>query len=194
MRLINSRNVFIKGLIRDSFIGLLLFILVSFIDLELAFFVFIISIYMFLTRRIILNLNPGAINRHKIYFKGRELPVPIGVDVFNAGNVSSLENLHSYVEVICKTLIPPRIIIIRINNKSIISRFEIEILDLIIKRLKKHEISIIFSDVNANMQYQLRENGVAEQIGDENVFYYIQDALKRANEVLNQNQLPTKHY
>ena len=75
-----------------------------------------------------------------------------------------------------------------------ISRFEIEILDQIIKRLEKHGISIIFSDVNANMQHQLRENGVAEQIGDENVFYYIQDALKRANEVLTKNQLAIRHY
>ncbi len=65
-----------------------------------------------------------------------------------------------------------------------ISRFEIEILDQIIKRLRRNEISIMFSDVNANLQYQLRENGIAEQIGDEKVFFYIQDALKRAKEVL----------
>jgi hypothetical protein len=80
MRQINSYTIFIRGIIKDSFVFSLLFTILSFIDLRLAFFVSIVCISLFLTRRTILYLNPGFIDGHRIYFKETALKVPDGVE------------------------------------------------------------------------------------------------------------------
>jgi MFS superfamily sulfate permease-like transporter len=184
----NKTNIaYIKGIIKDSFIGILLFALFSFIDLEFAFFGSFICFSILFTRRIIFDLNPGAVTGHKIYFKEKELSVPNGVDVFDAGDDSTFDNLYRYSEVIAQILIPPRILIIRFNNKSRINRLEIMTLNQILKRLEMHNILIMFSDVNVNLQNQFRKNSVAEKIGEENIFYYIKDALTHAGDILKCN-------
>jgi MFS superfamily sulfate permease-like transporter len=142
---------------------------------------------MLLIRRVILQLNPGFIKRHKIFYKDKELAVPDGVDIFDLGKPPSIGNLYSYVEVIRNIAIPPRIMIIRFNNKFRITQSELDILNKIIKRLGLQKILIVFSDVNVNMQNHFRQTGIAEKIGEENIFYFIIDALEHTKNVLRSN-------
>ncbi len=125
-------------------------------------------------------LNPGFIKGHRIYFKDTALNVPDGVDIFNLDNVSTIGNLYAYTEVIRNIISPPRILIIRFVNKFMVDQSELETLQQVIIRLKMHKIHIIFSDVNVTIQNQFRQNGIAESIGEENIFYYIKEALKHS--------------
>jgi MFS superfamily sulfate permease-like transporter len=184
-----AKNINLKELMKDTFISGGLFILFCFIDLKLAFFISLICFAILWTRTIILDLNPGAVMGHKIYFKGKELFVPETVDIFDVGNDSSFDNLSRYAEIIRQILIPPRILIIRFNNKYSVTQFEVKTLIQIIKRLKTNKILVLFSDVNVNLQNQFRENGIAGNIGEENIFYYIKGALKQIRDILKSNRL-----
>jgi len=142
---------------------------------------------MLLIRRVILQLNPGFIKRHNFFYKDKELAVPDGVDIFDLCKPPSIGNLYSYVEVIRNIAIPPRIMIIRFNNKFRITHSELDILNKIIKRLGLQKILIVFSDVNVNMQNHFRQTCIAEKIGEENIFYFIIDALEHTKNVLRSN-------
>jgi hypothetical protein len=187
MRQINGNTILIWGIIKDSLIVMLLFSLFAFIDLRTAFSVFFVCISLLLTRRMILYLNPGFIKGHKIYFRGKVLKMPDGVDIFDLGNNSSIDNLYAYAEVIRNILAAPKIIIIRFINKSRMSLLELEKLNRIINRLKVHKIYIIFSDVNVTIQNQFRQHGITDLIREENIFYFIKEALKRADDVAKRN-------
>ena len=175
------------GIIKDLFISIFLFILISFINLQFAFFLSIVCISILSIRRVILQLNPGFIKGYKFFYKDKELAVPDGVDIFDLGNPPSIGNLYSYVEVIRNIAVSPRILIIRFNNKFRITQLELDILNKIIKRLGLQKILIVFSDVNVNMQNHFRQTGVAEKIGEENIFYYIIDALEHTKQILRPN-------
>ena len=170
-----------NGILQDFFISLLVFTVFSFIDIELAFFVAIICIAILLSRRIIVDLNPGFINGHRIYYKGEELKVPTGVDIFNLGNIN---HLVTYVGVVRNILAPPRIIIIRFKSKSRISEEEIGKLFQVIKLLEQAKISILFSDVNATVQNQFRQNGISKRVRESNIFFYVKDALEHSKQSL----------
>lgn len=174
------------GIIQDLLIGLLIFTILFFIDLQLAFFVSVICISILLCRRIVYDLNPGFIRGHKIYFKGMELNVPDGVDIFDLGNA---DYLLRYVEVIRNLLAPPRVLIIRCNKKFSVSQLEISKLYRVIKLLELNRISLVFSDVNATVQNQFRQNGISEMVKEGNIFFYIKDALAKAVEVMKQVQI-----
>jgi MFS superfamily sulfate permease-like transporter len=179
-----SNNNHLRRIIKDAIIIAMIFIVCSFIDVLLACFVTAICTSILLTRRVILSLNPGFIRGHKISLKGKTLSVSKGIDVFDLNNSESIESLYKYIEVICNIAIPPKILIIRFSEIFQVKQFELHILNKVIKRFGTNKISIILSDVRANVQHQLRQNGIAQKIGEENIFYYITDALNHANEIL----------
>ena len=179
-----GNNNHLRRIIKDTIIIAMIFIFCSFIDVLLACFVTAICTSILLTRRVILNLNPGFIKGHKIKFKEKALSVSKGIDVFDLNNSQSIESLYKYMTVIQSIAVPPKILIIRFSEIFQVKQFELHILNKIIKRFGTNKISIILSDVRANVQYQLMQNGVAQKIGEENIFYYITDALNHANEIL----------
>lgn len=146
----------------------------------------VICIAILLSRRIIVDLNPGFTKGHEIYYKGKKLTIPVGVDIFSLGNVDSLV---TYLGVVRNILAPPRIIIIRFKNKFRITEIETGKLFQIIKLLEQRKISIVFSDVNATVQNQFRQNGISNKVREANMFFCIKDALEHATEVLKLAQI-----
>jgi len=166
-----------KGITKDTSILIVLFVTFCFVDLQFASFISVLCAYLLMTRRMILILNPGFILGHKILFKGKELPVPKEVDIFDLSNVPSIEYLYKYVEVIGGISIPPSIFIIRFNGILEIQEFELKILMKVIERLQKSSIIVILSDVKGIVRNQFNRYKIEQKVGNENIFYQITDAL-----------------
>lgn len=173
----SSYNAHITGVIKDSLIIALLFISLCFIDVGVAAYISVITTAILLTRRIILDLNPGVIKGYQIRNSEKELIVPKGVDVFDLSNVPSMEYLYTYIEVIRGILVPPAVIIIRFCGIAHIKEYELDTLKKVLRRLKKSKITVILSDVNENVRNQFGHCEIESEVGIENIFYNISDAL-----------------
>src|SRR5689334_7600868 len=79
----SSHNAHIQELIKDTLTIVLIFVVFYLIDLEIAAFMSVICAAILLSRRIILDHNPGFIRGHHITYNENELIVPKGVDVFD---------------------------------------------------------------------------------------------------------------
>lgn len=180
----NSYKAHINGVLKDSLIIVLLFGCFSFINIPLAAFIGVICTAIFLTRRIILDYNPGSIKGYHIYNNGRELLIPNGIDVFDLSKVPSAEYLSKYVEVIRGILNPPQILIIRFCEIFQLDEFEFDILKKVILQLKRSKIMIILSDVEKRINHQFEQYEIENEIGTENIFYSISDAVTHAKKHL----------
>lgn len=172
----------IKGAIKDSFVILLLFMALCFVDVSLAVFIGSISFAVLLIRRIILYYNPGFIKGHHIYDQEKELTVAKEVDVFDLGGVPSLEYLFNYTEVIRSMLIPPRIFIIRFCGIVLLKEPELETLRKVLWQLKSRKITVLLSDIEENMM--LNQSGwhsIENEVGLYHIFFNIKDALTFAS-------------
>lgn len=180
----NAYNEYNWGVIKDAFVIILLFTAFYFIDIGVAVFIGIITAVILLTRRIILAHNPGFIKGHHIYYDGKELTVPKGVDVFDLSNSASINYLYSYIEIIRGILVPPRVLIIRLSGIIHLEENELEILSEAILRLQKSKIIVIFSEPDENILNQFQRYNIERNVGMENILYTIDDALKQANKAL----------
>lgn len=167
------------SVIKDCLIIVLLFLSFYFIDIQLAAFAAVICSAILLTRRIILDYNPGFIKGYHIQYNEKELAVPKGTDVFDLSNVPSMEHLFTYIEVIRGVIVPPATIIIRFCGIVKIEEYELDVLKEILRRLKKSEITVILSDVSESVRNQFGHCEIESEIGIENIFYSINDALRK---------------
>jgi len=176
----NAYNEYNWGVIKDALVIILLFTAFYFIDIGVAVFIGIITAVILLTRRIILAHNPGFIKGHHIYYDGKELSVPRGVDVFDLSTVSSMDYLYSYIEIVRSILMPPSIFIIRFSGIIEIMEAELDILSESIRQLQTSGIIVILSDANLNIQNQFRQHGIEKKVGEGNIFDSIKSALTKA--------------
>jgi SulP family sulfate permease len=182
---ISQKQRVLGSLIKEAIFILLLFTATCFISIELAFFVATISGSIMVTRRTLNNLNPNFKKDKNSPFRSIDLSdIQKYLDVFELNGPSSLKSLHKYVAVLGGVISPPKILIIRLSEMFPIQPFELYILSDVVNELIKNEITIIFSDVNAVMLHQLELYGIDQKIGEENIFYYLSDGLKRAKEII----------
>jgi MFS superfamily sulfate permease-like transporter len=184
MQPLSGYSKFIKGVRKDSLIILLLFAALCFVELSLAVYVGSVSFSILLIRRIMLYYNPGFIKGHHIYAKEKELTVAKEVDVFNLGEVSSIEYLNNYTEVIWSILMPPRIFIIRFSGVFLLRESELDILKKVILRLQTRKIIVILSDIEKNILDHVGWYKIENQVGVDHIFFNIYDALDLANKEL----------
>jgi hypothetical protein len=193
MKTMNSHFPHWNNILKDAAVLISLFLIFYFIDLQLAFFISAISLYLLMIRRVILILNPGFIKGYRINYKGRQLSIPNGVDIFTLDETHSVEALHRYAEIIRSITTPPEVIIVRFNKIKRLMQPEADILMKFINQTKTYKMKIIFSDVNTILQDKFRESTIELMVGGNNIFYYISDALTHANEILNANSLVQSH-
>jgi len=170
---------------KDIFIIILIVIAFSFIDLRAALFMGAVITSIILIRRAIKHLNPRHTNGYKILKEGNEISVPQRVEVFELSNSATMGILYKYVEVLRMMTVHPRILIIRFKRILRISPDEAHILGEVIICLSVEKIKIFFSDVDMNLEKQLKKYDLVQKVGEDNIFYTIDDALNRAEKTLN---------
>ena len=98
-------------------------------------------------------------------------------DVFDLGEVPAIENLYNYSGVIRSILMPPRIFIIRFCGIVLLEGPELEIVKKVILRLQRRKIIVILSDIEEIMLDQPGWNEIEKEVGLDNIFFNINDAL-----------------
>lgn len=180
MNNIGNHTEKITGIIQDILIAILIAIPFIFIGFSTALFVGAIVASILLMRRTIKSLNPGYINGYRILNKGNELTVLPRVEVFEISNSATFEILYKYVEVLKMMAIRPSILIIRLNRIWHIHSQDADILSNVITNLSIGKIKIYLSDVDINLERQLKTYNLLQKIGKDFVFCSIDDAIKYA--------------
>lgn len=189
MRPYKAYKAYKRGILKDSFIIILSFASLYFIDIRLATFIAVICATILFTRRTVLYYNPGFIKGYYIFYNGKEVVVPNGVDIFDISKVPSMQHLYNYIEVIRGILVPPAILVIRFRGKMQLKEYERDLLKKGLHQLKKSNISVILTDVEENVRHQFRVNEIENDVGIENIFFSIKDALSYAYKVLNKKSV-----
>lgn len=171
------------GIIKDVFLVILIVIPFTFIDTRTVLFVGAISTSILLIRRTIHRLNTQHMNGYVITGEGNELAIPKRVEMFELSNSAPMEVLYKYIEVLRAMAIHPSVMIIRFKQIRQINPVEADVLDKVILRLSKHEIKILFSDVDANLKNQLNKYTLVQKVGGNNIFYKVEDALNHAKKI-----------
>ena len=185
----DSHSEHIFGVIKDVLLIILIFAVFYLIDLEVAAFIAVICCAILLIRRIILYYNPGFVTGHRFIINEKEVIVPKGMDVFDLSKVPTMDYLRSYSEVIRTILVPPVVLIIRFCGILQLEEYDLYLLNDISGRLQKSDIAIIFSDVGANVWHQLKEFGIDQQLGDNNICGTMDDSMKRADQLLHRHNI-----
>jgi MFS superfamily sulfate permease-like transporter len=193
MKSLNDIPKHIGGLVKDVFVIALVFTALYFIDIQLASFVALICTILLLTRRKILDHNPGFILGHHIIHNRKQLKVPKGVDIFDLCEEATMDSLRLYTEVINSILASPRVLVIRLCRISEIEENDLFLLKEIISELQKNNITVVCSDVEKSIRLQFKKSGIDNLIGTENICHNITDALFQAGKFLNNSKRRNKY-
>lgn len=172
---------------RDVWIIILAIISLGFINLHLALLVGCIYTLILVMTKTIDRLNPIHNNGNQIISGGEKLFVPNRVKIFELIDASSKDKLYKYVHVFKGMVIPPRILIIRFQESFEISHRSIVVLHKVEKTLSKEKIELIFSDVDLPIKNLLIKMDLLKNIAENNICKNINDALTRAEEILEIN-------
>ncbi|MBK8946155.1 MAG: sulfate permease [Ignavibacteriae bacterium] len=123
------------------------------------------------------NLNDPMAIQNKI--------VPDGVEIYEINGPFFFGAANKFREVMNEIENPPKIRIIRMRNVPAVDATGLKMLKEIYRDSSHLGIKIILSGVNPQPKNAIKQFGLNEVIGEENIFDNIDDALKRANEILN---------
>lgn len=113
--------------------------------------------------------------------------VPEGVEVFEINGpffFGAVEKFKEATEIIED---PPKVRIIRMRNVPAIDSTGLHVLENVLYNSRKEGTEVIFSGVHAQPLMAFDNSGLLKKIGEKNVHSNIDEALKRAQEILNEN-------
>jgi len=110
--------------------------------------------------------------------------IPDGVEVYEISGPFFFGAATKFKEVMHQVEKPPRIMILRMRNVPAIDATGINSLSEIHSSNKKEGIHLILSGVHTQPLYALTQYGLLDEIGLENIFGNIDDALDRSRELL----------
>ena len=110
--------------------------------------------------------------------------IPEGVEVYEINGPFFFGAASKFKEVIQRLENPPRVMILRMRNVPAIDATGLNLLSEIIKRNKNSNIHLILSGVHAQPLFALTQYELIDEVGEENIFPDIDEALKRASELV----------
>jgi SulP family sulfate permease len=110
--------------------------------------------------------------------------IPDEVDVFEVNGPFFFGAAEKFKEAMRLVEKPPKARIIRMRNVPAIDATGISILREVCRDSIKHDTHLILSGVHAQPLIALGKAGLLEEVGEENIFGNIDDALDRAREIL----------
>ena len=113
--------------------------------------------------------------------------VPKGVEVYEINGPLFFGAAYKFEEALNLVESPPRVLIIRVRNVPAIDSTGLHSIRQILKKSKKRQITLILSGIQPQPLKALKESGLFEKIGKENICKNIDSSLKRARQVLEEN-------
>ena len=165
-------------------------------DLTLAIEVgMLLSVVLFMQRMAQLS-NVGVITKDLKDSDEEEDPntivtrkVPEGVEVFEFNGPFFFGAASKFREAMHIVEKAPKIRIIRMRNVLSIDATGLNLMRELLKDCRKAETRLILSGVHAQPLFALQQYGLYDDIGEENIFGNIDDALDHAREILGQPKL-----
>ena len=115
--------------------------------------------------------------------------VPSDVDVYEVYGPFFFGAADKFKEV-TQAMAHRNIIILRMRYVTVIDATGLYLLREFLHRCRRHGITLILSGVHAQPIFAMQRDGLWDEIGQENVFGNIDDALNRAREILGLPQQP----
>lgn len=150
----------------------------------------VLSVFLFM-RRMALVTNVGVVTREFDDEDENDDPnaidkrtIPDGVEVYEINGPFFFGAAYKFEEAMNLIDKSPKVRIIRMRNVPSIDSTGLNTLIKVYKDCKKRHIAYLLSDIHTQPLYALAQSKLFYEIGEENIFGNIDDALNRAREVL----------
>ncbi len=120
-----------------------------------------------------------------------KLDVPPGVEVFEIYGSLFFGAIERFKDAMKRVEDPPRVLIIRMRHVLAIDATGLHIIEELLVTLKKQGTTLILSAVSSQPFDAMRQAGLLERIGKENIVSDIYEALERAKAILGQSKRQT---
>ena len=110
--------------------------------------------------------------------------IPDGVEVYEINGPFFFGAAAKFKEIMRQVENPPKIMILRMRNVMAMDATGLNLLSEIFRENKKANIPLILSGVHAQPLYALTQYNLYDEIGEDNIYGNIDDALDRARELL----------
>jgi len=121
------------------------------------------------------STDPNAVSRRS---------VPPGVEVFEVNGPFFFGVAETFKDTVGQVAKKPRVLVIRLRNVPSIDSSGMHALKDVVHRTRKDGTLVLVSDVHTQPLVAIGRSAVLEEIGEDNLFGNIDDALDRAREYL----------
>lgn len=175
----------------DAAVLLVTFFLTIILDLTVAIQVGVLLAMLLFIRRMVQVTHVQAITRELVDEEETDDPnsiqkreIPKEVEIFEINGPFFFGASYKFLEAMKITGKSPKVRIIRMRNVLTIDATGLYTLKEEYKNASRHNIAFILSDVHAQPLIALERIGLLDQIGENNIFGNIDDALNRARQIL----------
>ena len=183
----------------DVAVLLTTFILTVLVDLTVAIEVGIVLAALLFMRRMAEVTNVSVITR-ELDDEGdeyatdtnavRRRAVPKGVEVYEINGPFFFGAAEQFKDTLGRVARKPKVLIIRMRNVPAIDSTGIRALADVTRRTRKEGTLVLLSDVHAQPLIALGRSDLLDEIGDDNIFGNLDDALNRARAEVGEAALP----
>jgi SulP family sulfate permease len=179
----------------DVAVLLTTFILTVLVDLTVAIEVGIVLAALLFMRRMAEVTNVSVITREfddegDLYSTDvnavRRRAIPAGVEVYEINGPFFFGAAEQFKDTLGRVARKPKVLIIRMRNVPAIDSTGIRALADVVRRTRKDGTLVLLSDVHAQPLVALGRSDLLDEIGDDNIFGNLDDALNRARAELGQ--------
>ncbi|HTA83520.1 MAG TPA: sulfate permease [Bacteroidia bacterium] len=179
----------------DAAVLIVTFLLTVLVDLTMAIEVgMVLAAFLFMRRMtqisnvgvITKDLNdsgegddPKSIHKYKI---------PKGVEVFEINGPFFFGAAYKFKDSMRFVENSPKVLIIRMRYVPVIDATGLHTLELVFKEAEKMDTHFVVSGIQPEVYTEFEKSGLLDKLGKENVLTNIEDALKRAEEILGQTR------
>lgn len=175
----------------DVAVLLATFLLTVFVDLTVAIQAGLFLAMLLFMRRMALVTNVGVVTDELNDMDEPEDPnavakrkVPPKTEVYEINGPFFFGASYKFMEAMNEIGVKSRVRVIRMRNVLALDATGLHTLTEAYKTLKKNGIALIISDLHTQPLIAMERSGLLEEIGEDNVFGNIDDALNRARELL----------
>ena len=175
----------------DVLILLATFILTVVFDLTVAIEVgVVLSVFLFM-RRMALVTNVGVVTRELEDEEESEDPnaidkrtVPNGVEVYEINGPFFFGAAYKFEEAMNLIEKAPKVRIVRMRNVPAMDSTGLNAITKVLQDCRKRHIAFLISDIHTQPLYALAQSNIFYEIGEDNIFGNIDDALNRARDII----------
>ena len=134
------------------------------------------------TRELVDNGDPYATDPNAV----RRREVPEGVEVYEINGPFFFGAAEKFKSTVGQLEQSPRVFVVRMRNVLAMDSTGLHALKDLVRRSRKDGSFVILSDVHTQPLFAMERSGLLTELGEENAFGNIDDALNRAREYLGQ--------